>query len=91
MEIEMGRPPIGKTAMTGAERVRLYRLRHGANKPKPKSGADNAAAKIDALEKELAAAKARIAKLTDEMHEMLAQRFRGDSKRHADSAKARRQ
>jgi hypothetical protein len=24
----MGRPPIGKVAMTGAERTRLYRRRH---------------------------------------------------------------
>src|SRR5437667_4714478 len=29
----MGRPPIGKVAMTGAERVRRYRLKHGADKP----------------------------------------------------------
>jgi chemotaxis protein histidine kinase CheA len=42
MEITMGRPPIGKTAMTGAERVRRYRR---------------------ALQKELAAAKARSAEL----------------------------
>jgi hypothetical protein len=33
MEIEMGRPPIGKRAMTGAERVRRYRLKHGTDKP----------------------------------------------------------
>jgi uncharacterized protein YdcH (DUF465 family) len=32
MEIAMGRPPIGKTAMTGAERVRRYRLKHGLDK-----------------------------------------------------------
>ena len=29
----MGRPPIGKVAMTGAERVRLHRLKHGITKP----------------------------------------------------------
>lgn len=29
----MGRKPIGKTAMTSAERVRRYRLKHGADKP----------------------------------------------------------
>jgi hypothetical protein len=30
----MGRPPIGKVAMTGAERTRLYRLKHGTDKPR---------------------------------------------------------
>jgi len=29
----MGRPPIGKVAMTGAERTRLYRLKRGAAAP----------------------------------------------------------
>ena len=29
----MGRKPIGDTAMTSAERMRLYRLRHGQPKP----------------------------------------------------------
>jgi hypothetical protein len=29
----MDRPPIGKVAMTGAERVRRYRQKHGANAP----------------------------------------------------------
>ena len=57
----MGRPPIGNVAMTGAERVRRYRLKHGNAKPvtkvtKPSS--DNTA-----LAKELAQAKARIAEL----------------------------
>jgi hypothetical protein len=33
MEIPMGRPPIGKVAMTGAERVRRYRRKHAADKP----------------------------------------------------------
>jgi hypothetical protein len=28
----MGRPPIGKVAMTGAERVRRYREKHGIDK-----------------------------------------------------------
>jgi hypothetical protein len=52
----MGRPPIGKVAMTGAERTRLYRLKHATAKPAPKPT-------TAALERELAAAKARIAEL----------------------------
>jgi len=31
----MGRPPIGKVAMTGAERVHRFRAKHRADKPKP--------------------------------------------------------
>ena len=76
----MSSPPIGKTAMTGAERVRRYRLKHGVDKPPPKPGADHAAATIDALQKELAAAKAQIAELTNnEMLAVVAQvRFRDE-------------
>jgi hypothetical protein len=40
--------------MTGAERVRLYRLKHAAAKPVPKPTADNVAATIDELQKDLA-------------------------------------
>ncbi len=62
----MGRPPIGKTAMTGAERVRRYRLKHAADQPVTKqtssvtkpASPDNAA-----LVKEVAQAKARNAEL----------------------------
>jgi hypothetical protein len=50
----LGRPPIGKVPMTGAERVRLYRLKHAAAKPVPKPTADNVAATIDELQKDLA-------------------------------------
>ena len=51
----MGRPPIGKTAMTGAERQRRYWLNQRvANKPVPNPGADNAT--IAALQEELATA-----------------------------------
>jgi hypothetical protein len=53
----MGRPPIGKVAMTGAERTRLYRLRRGPAKPAPKSDAHAA------LKAENAALKAAIEKL----------------------------
>jgi hypothetical protein len=52
----MGRPPIGKTAMTDAERMRRYRLKHGKDKPVTKPASPK-------LVKELAQAKARIAEL----------------------------
>ena len=51
----MSRPPIGETAMTGAERVRRYRLKHGAGKPVTKLAGLNSAA----LAKNLAQAEAR--------------------------------
>lgn len=61
----MGRPPIGKTAMTGAERVRLYRLKHGVTKKpvtKPSGPAGASGAKIAELNKHLELAHERIAK-----------------------------
>ena len=64
----MGRPPVGKTAMTGAERQRRYWLKRQADKPVTKPVAKLASAAADvaqiaALNKELARAKARIAEL----------------------------
>ena len=59
----MGRPPIGKTAMTAAERMRRHRLKHTAAKPAAKPSADTAATTIAALRKELATAMVRIAEL----------------------------
>ena len=56
----MGRPPIGKIAMTGAERVRRFRVKHGTDKPAKTSGS---AADIAALKRELAQAHKRIAEL----------------------------
>ena len=44
LDTGLGRPPIGKVPMTGAERVRLYRLKHAAAKPVPKPTADKGAA-----------------------------------------------
>jgi hypothetical protein len=65
----MGRPPIGKRAMTALERLHRYRAKLRANKPATK-------------ERELAAAKARVAELEkanaalkDELHATLAARF----------------
>jgi hypothetical protein len=57
----MGRPPIGKVAMTGAERVRRYRRKHAADKPPSKPATDTMA--TAALKAELAAAQQRIAEL----------------------------
>jgi hypothetical protein len=55
----MGRPPIGKVAMTGAERTRLYRERQ----PKPVTKDK----RIRELEKELARERARIRELEREL------------------------
>jgi chromosome segregation ATPase len=54
----MGRPPIGKVAMTGAERIARYRAKHGLDKPATKQTKPDAA-----LAQELAKAKARIREL----------------------------
>ena len=59
----MGRPPIGKVAMTGAERTRLYRLKHGTAKPVTKSVTKPSSAGSAAP----AQAKARIAELEAEV------------------------
>jgi hypothetical protein len=63
----MGRPPIGKTAMTDAERMRRYRLKHGADKPGTKPVTKPAGADTNALVQELAQAKVRIAELEREL------------------------
>jgi len=47
----MGRPPIGKVAMTSTERVHRFRAKHGADKSTAKS---SAAAEIAALKKRIA-------------------------------------
>jgi hypothetical protein len=63
----MGRPPIGKVAMTGAERMRLYRRKHGTAKPVTKPAAPDHTALVQELAQakaELAAAKARITELS---------------------------
>jgi Rad3-related DNA helicase len=59
----MGRPPIGKTAMTDAERMRRYRLKHGKAKPVTKPAGPD----YDVLVQELAQARARIAELEREL------------------------
>jgi cell division protein FtsB len=55
----MGRPPIGKVAMTGAERVHRYRAKHRKEKPRNE-------ARIVQLETRVARLEARIAELEAE-------------------------
>jgi len=64
----MGRPPIGKTAMTGAERVRRYRLKHSADKPVAKPATKPIAATYEA---EIASLKAENANLKERLHATL--------------------
>ena len=62
----MGRPPIGKQAMSGAERTRQYRerLRHSKPVTKPSEPAQGElAAEITRLQQKLAQAHKRIAGL----------------------------
>src|SRR6516162_5848792 len=66
-EFAMGRPPIGKEAMTGAERMRLYRLTHGTAKPVTKPVTKPAAAGPDRRDEEIARLKARVAELARAM------------------------
>jgi hypothetical protein len=79
----MGRRPIGEVAMTGAERTRLYRLKHGTAKPKP------AAATIDALREELQEAKAHIQQMALDAAAQ-AQAFRDEARRRAAQPKPER-
>jgi hypothetical protein len=51
----MGRPPIGKRAMTNLERLHKHRAKLRANKPQPQRPAD------DILAQELAQARSRMA------------------------------
>jgi hypothetical protein len=85
----MGRPPIGKTAMTGAERTRRYRARFRDSKPVTKpAGPDH-----DALVQELAQTKAALAQAKARISDMgmevaaQAQAFRDEVKRRAAKAK----
>ena len=55
----MGRPPIGKVAMTSAERQRRYRAKHRKEKPRNE-------ARIALLETRVARLEARIAELEAE-------------------------
>jgi hypothetical protein len=54
MEIAMGRPPIGKTAMTGTERVRRHRDRLRNSKPWLDEQARRVRLAIGQLERRLA-------------------------------------
>jgi hypothetical protein len=62
----MGRPPLGKQAMSDAERQRRHRAAHPVTKPVTKPAAQaaaQAAAEIAALKAQIASLKARIAEL----------------------------
>jgi hypothetical protein len=98
----MGRPPIGKKAMTTAERQRRHWERVlGASKPAPKSAADamefdalkrdlaQAKAKISELEKQLALARMARGKTPESVEEMVAMRRVADEVRSAERAAAR--
>lgn len=79
----MGRPPIGKVAMTSRERVRRYRLKRRAEhvtKRVTKHAPD-----ITALKTENAALKAEIAKLKAK----LASRKGDDAAKHKANKKAK--
>jgi hypothetical protein len=94
MESTMGRPPIGKVAMTGAERVRRFRAKQRAEQPVTernetpvtKQGAADGAeierlkAENERLRKELTAAREDVA--------AQAMQFRDELKRRAAKPKA---
>jgi hypothetical protein len=65
----MGRPPIGKAAMTGAERVRKHREKHAAEAP-----VTNVTKPASVDHAELARVKARIAEVEQQRDEALADR-----------------
>jgi hypothetical protein len=77
----MGRPPIGDVAMTGAERVRRHRLKHGlvTNVTKPDDD------RIRVLEAELERERAEIAALKAELER---ERERHEAEAKAAPAKA---
>jgi hypothetical protein len=75
----MGRPPIGKQAMTSTERSWRRRARLRADQPATKYATklDAAAAeRIAELEQELVHAKARIAELEQELSTAAKQHYR---------------
>lgn len=66
----MGRPPIGKAAMSAAERQRRHRARFSDVTEPRVMEPDAAAARLKELEAELAQANARIAELEKALHEL---------------------
>jgi uncharacterized small protein (DUF1192 family) len=83
----MGRPPIGKSAMTDAERMRRYRLKHGKGKPVTKPVTKPAGPDHDVLVQELAQARARIADAAAEIAVLKAELARERKQREAAEAK----
>jgi hypothetical protein len=76
----MGRPPLGKVAMTGAERVRRYRIKHGITKPQrsPDVSLQTVTKRLqreaDALRTQLAERDREIAQLRDQLKQAKAVR-----------------
>jgi hypothetical protein len=71
----MGRPPIGKVAMTSTERVHRFRAKHRQDKPETKQSA-TAVAALEARVRELEAELARERQRREDAEgEMLGQRF----------------
>ena len=75
----MGRPPIGKRAMTATERQRRWRAKSRANKPAPKPAAsvrrvERLQARVRQLEADHAALCAAMGKLLHAMAQRLADR-----------------
>ena len=62
-----GRPPLGKRAMTGLERLHRHRAKLRASKPETKTETKSAGPPDAALAKKLAQAEARIAELEREL------------------------
>jgi hypothetical protein len=62
----MGRPPIGETAMSNAERMRRYRAKHAPAKAPAKAAAKPRDADSAKLAREVARLRARIVTLENE-------------------------
>jgi hypothetical protein len=77
----MGRPPIGKVAMSGVERVKRWRLKHPANKPAPtKRAAPDSDAIAKAVADAVAPLRARIRELDAELARERALRVEAEAK-----------
>ena len=78
----MGRPPIGKRAMTATERQRRWRLKSRANKPAPKPAASvKTVARLQARVRQLEADHAALCAAMGKLLHVMAQRLADRSKR----------
>jgi hypothetical protein len=67
----MGRPPLGKIAMTSTERSRRHRLKHRPEQPTSRPSNDATLAHIAELEREVARLAAENAALKAELHDTI--------------------